>query len=181
MALSRRDVLREPGCALIAGALAAACPKLVNAQSAVKAVLFDAFPIFDPAPLAALSREYFGEHGDELTRLWRTRQFEYTWLRNAGQRYVDFWKVTEDALVFATTALKLDLTEQKRHTMMDTYLRLPAWPDVKPVLSTLRQHGLRLGFLSNFTEGVLRSSAESAGLSDLFEVTQHGPRAQLQA
>jgi 2-haloacid dehalogenase len=169
MMRSRRDVLRS-GCSVVASTLAAAWPKPVNAQSAFKAVLFDAFPIFDPTPLAALSREYFGERGDELTRLWRIRQFEYTWLRNAGQRYVDFWKVTEDALAFAATALKLDLTEQRHHAMMNAYLRLPAWPDVKPTLTTLRQHGLRLGFLSNFTERMLRSSVESADLGGLFEV-----------
>lgn len=170
MARSRREVLRS-GCGLVASTLAAAWPEPVNAQSAAfKAVLFDAFPIFDPTPLAALSREYFGERGDELTRLWRIRQFEYTWLRNTGQRYADFWKVTEDALVFATTALKLDLTEQKHHDMMNAFLRLPAWPDVKPTLATLRQHGLRLGFLSNFTERMLRSSVESADLGGLFDV-----------
>jgi 2-haloacid dehalogenase len=167
---SRRDVLRS-SCGLAASTLAAAWPKPVKAQStAFKAVLFDAFPIFDATPLAALSREHFGERGEELTRLWRVRQFEYTWLRNAGQRYADFWKVTEDALVFATTALKLDLTQQKQQAMMNAYLCLRAWPDVKPALAALRQHGLRLGFLSNFTERMLRSSVASADLDGLFDV-----------
>ncbi|GIT72828.1 MAG: hypothetical protein Ct9H300mP28_26420 [Pseudomonadota bacterium] len=33
--------------------------------------------------------------------MWRTKQLEYTWLRSLMQRYVDFWKVTQDALDYA--------------------------------------------------------------------------------
>ena len=29
--------------------------------------------------------------GAELSDLWRSRQFEYTWLRTAAGRYTDFW------------------------------------------------------------------------------------------
>jgi len=53
---------------------------------------------------------------------------------------------------------------------MNAYLCLRAWPDVKPALAALRQHGLRLGFLSNFTERMLRSSVASADLDGLFDV-----------
>ena len=45
-----------------------------------KAVAFDAFPIFDPRPVFALTTELVPGKGEELVGLWRTRQFEYTWL-----------------------------------------------------------------------------------------------------
>ena len=38
----------------------------------------------------------------ELINLWRIRQFEYTWLRTVANAYVDFMRVTEDGLVYAT-------------------------------------------------------------------------------
>jgi len=167
-AVSRREFLQSSSCGLVAGALSVAWP--ARAKAGFKAVLFDAFPIFDPSPLATLSRELFGQRGDELTRLWRNRQFEYTWLRISGQRYADFWKVTEDALVFAANVLKLDLPAAKRQALMKGYLRLEAWPDVKPTLSTLRLGGLRLGFLSNFTETMLSAAIQNSGLEGMFDV-----------
>lgn len=67
---------------------------------------FDAFPVFDPRPIAVLAEKLYTGNGAALTNLWRTRQFEYTWLRTISSRYADFMRVTEDALVFATRALK---------------------------------------------------------------------------
>ena len=43
----------------------------------------------------------FPGKGAELSNAWRTRQFEYTWLRTMSGRYADFWHVTEEALIFA--------------------------------------------------------------------------------
>jgi 2-haloacid dehalogenase len=71
----------------------------------VRAVAFDAFPIFDPRPVSSLAEEFFPGKGAELSNAWRTRQFEYTWLRTVAGRYADFWQVTEEALTFAARAL----------------------------------------------------------------------------
>lgn len=134
-----------------------------------KAVVFDAFVIFDPRPLVARADELFPGHGAALCNEWRARQFEYTWLRSMSNRYVDFWEVTEDALVFAAKDQKLNLAEDSRKELMSTYLKLQAWPDVVPVLKTLKAEGIRLGFLSNFTPEMLDSDIKSAGLDGFFE------------
>jgi 2-haloacid dehalogenase len=133
----------------------------------VKAVAFDAFPIFDPRPVLASADAMFP--GTGLSEEWRTRQFEYTWLRMAAQRYADFWHVTEDALVFATNKLKLTLSAENRAALMNGYLELKPWPDVVPVLTSLRQSGMRLALLSNFTRSMLEANIEHAGLNGLFE------------
>jgi len=52
-----------------------------------------------------------------LSNAWRTRQFEYTWLRTLADRYADFWQVTEDALIFAAKSLKLDSDPQRRERL----------------------------------------------------------------
>src|SRR5215471_18483240 len=86
-----------------AGAVATALPSAVAhaAASPFKAVAFDAFPIFDPRPVFALAETLFPGKGAELSNAWRTRQFEYQWLRALSGRYEDFRRTTEDALVFA--------------------------------------------------------------------------------
>ena len=144
-------------------------PKMQAPKMKIKAIAFDAFPIFDPRPVFALAEELFPGNGMALSDEWRTRQFEYTWLRVIAQRYADFWQVTEDALAFAADKLKLDLNAEKREKLMSAYLNLKAWPDVPPALSALTKSGLRLAFLSNLTQPMLQANIKSAGLSGIFE------------
>jgi 2-haloacid dehalogenase len=108
-------------------------------------------------------------HGALLGEEWRLRQFEYAWLRSLSGRYVDFWAVTEDALVFAARKLQLELDSGKRDALMGAFLELVPWPDVVPALTSLRTAGMRLGFLSNFTPRMLEANLERAGLRDLFD------------
>lgn len=134
-----------------------------------KAIAFDAFPIFDPRPVLTLTTDLFPGKGGELSALWRTRQFEYTWLRTLTGRYVDFPTVTRDALVFAAKSLKLELSPTTRQRLLDGYFQLKAWPDVIPALRRLKEAGLRLGFLSNFSGEMLAANIKSAGLEGYFE------------
>jgi len=133
----------------------------------IKAVAFDAFPIFDPRPVFARADAMFP--GTGLSDEWRTRQFEYSWLRLAARHYVDFWRVTEDALVFAAKKLELRLSPQNRAMLMNSYLELKPWPDVGPALESMRAAGFRLAFLSNFTPAMLAVNIRNSGLTDLFE------------
>ena len=135
----------------------------------IKAIAFDAFPVFDPRTIFARADELFPGKGADLSNAWRTRQFEYTWLRTLSQRYVDFWQVTEDALVFATKMLKLDLTPEKRKQLMEAYLELKAWADALPALRSLKDAGIRLAFLSNFTSRMLDAAIKNSGLEGIFE------------
>ena len=91
---------------------------------------------------------------------------------HAVARYADFRRVTDDALVFATKALELELTREKRALLMDAWLHLACWPEAPDALRTLRNKGLRLAFLSDMTPemsgrysqlrpgGVVRSRAQ---------------------
>jgi hypothetical protein len=54
-----------------------------------------------------LAEALFPGQRTELSNEWRTRQFEYTWLRTASGRYVDFWQVTGEALSFAAKKIRI--------------------------------------------------------------------------
>ena len=142
-------------------------PRSQTASASIKAVAFDAFPILDPRSVFAFADAMYPAAG--LSDEWRMRQFEYTWLRVAARRYVDFWHVTEDALVFAANRLKLELSPDRRATLMNEFLRLRAWPDVIPALESIRRSGVRLTLLSNFTPRMLAANIASAGLHGMFE------------
>jgi 2-haloacid dehalogenase len=138
-------------------------------QPRFRAIAFDAFPIFDPRPVVGLADTLFQGKGTELVNAWRTRQFEYQWLRALAGHYADFWQTTEDALVFAGKLLHLEVTSHKRAQLMDAYLTLKVWPDVLPALSALREARIRLAFLSNMTGAMLNAGIRDAGLHGMFE------------
>ena len=111
----------------------------------------------------------FPGDGKALATLWRSKQLQYTLLRSMMNRYKDFWQVTQDGLVYATHALGLQLDADKRTRLMDAYMTLAAFPDVKPGLQELKAMGLRLAVLSNGEPKMLQSAARNAGIADLLD------------
>ncbi len=166
MPISRSEFLAG---SVATGVLMSSPSVLAAPKSKIKAIAFDAFPIFDPRPIFALAEELFPGKGGDLSSAWRTRQFEYTWLRSMSHHYADFWKVTEDALVFAAKTLPIELTPEKRARLMQAYLELKTWPDVVPALTSLREAGIRLAFLSKFTPTMLNAGIKNSHLHGMFE------------
>src|ERR1700723_90086 len=89
-----------------------------------KAVAFDYFVIFDANSIVPEVEKAFPGKSAEFTRLWRAKQFEYCYLRTITGRYADFYKVTEDALVYTAEAMKLDLSPETRKHLLNAYLTL---------------------------------------------------------
>jgi 2-haloacid dehalogenase len=170
--MNRRDLL---GISTAIG-LTTALPEAARAKpedhvspSRIRAIALDAFTVFDPTPVQALVMQLFPERGAELLKLWRLRQFEYTWLRTLMHSYADFWKVTEDALIYAARTLQLELGSEARAKLMQAWLQLKAYPDAAAGLQSLREAGVRLRFLSNMTPLMLESAVKNSDLDHLFE------------
>ncbi len=161
---TRRQFVSCLSFAALGGAAAQASTK-----SPYQAVAFDGFPIFDARPVFALTEELFPGKGGELSNAWRTRQFEYQWLRTLSHQYSDFWSITADSLTFAAKSLQLDLTADKRTRLMDSYLAFKCWPDVPEGLDALRRAGLRTAFLSNLTEKIILAGLKNSGLEGRFD------------
>jgi 2-haloacid dehalogenase len=149
-------------------------PQLVRAEVAAaprfKAVAFDYFVLFNPDSIVSTAERIFPGKGRELTSLWRTRQFEYSWLRTITDQYVDFFALTEDALVYSASAMKLTLTEDGKRQLLDAYLHLEPWPDTREALGRLKASGVRVVTIANFSPTMLRENARNAGLSGLFDI-----------
>ena len=161
------SVNRRKFVTLAAATLAA--PAALAATRPIKAIAFDGFPIIDPRPVFAKAEELFPDKGRALSKAWRARLFEYTWLRTLGQHYVDFWQVTEQSLIFAAKASGIDLAADQRDALMQTWLALKAWPDVLPALKELKAAGIRMAFLANLTETMLDAVVKNSALEGFFE------------
>ena len=136
----------------------------------VKACVFDAYgTLLDVhGPLRKLAPEV-GEKADEISRLWRQKQLEYTWLRSLMGEHADFWHVTGDALDYALDFHGVSEPGLKDE-LMALYLKLEAYPEVKDALLAVRARGLRSAILSNGSPSMLDSAVRAAGLDKLLDM-----------
>ncbi len=134
----------------------------------VKALVFDAYgTLFDVRSVGSRCEDAFPGHGAAVTALWRTKQLEYTWLRSLMGRYEDFWRVTENGLMFSCQSLGLVPSQEKVDHLMRAYLALDPFPDVPAALEALG--GLPCSILSNGTPTMLSGVVRHAGLEDRFQ------------
>lgn len=167
MTTNRREFLARlaaSGMALPGSAYQAA-----GSRTAIKAIAFDAFPILDPRPVFALVNVLYPEKGTDLSNIWRTKQFEYTWLRALSGKYADFWQVTGDALTFAAKSVGVELSPEKHARFMGAYLGLRCWPEVPEALQQLKRAGIRLALLSNMTTRMLEAGIRNSQLEGVFD------------
>lgn len=135
----------------------------------IRACVFDAYgTLFDVNSAAEAEKEALGDNWKPLADLWRTKQLQYTWLRSLMRRHADFWQVTGDALDFALAETGLS-DPALRQRLMDLYLRLNAYPEVKDTLEQLKQRGVRRAILSNGAPAMLKSAADNASITGLLD------------
>jgi 2-haloacid dehalogenase len=132
-----------------------------------RAFLFDAYgTLFDIYAVAQPILAGLACDPRIFAQTWRQKQMEYTWLRTMMDRYEDFWKITERALLATARQLSVQLTDERTRQLMDAYLFTPAFADVKGALESLE--GLPLGVLSNGTPAMLGAAIRNNGLESHF-------------
>ena len=137
----------------------------INAQVCV----FDAYgTLFDVNSAARQLQDVLGEKWQALAEVWRGKQLQYTWLRSLMARHVDFWQVTGDALDFAMATVKID-DAALREQLMQLYMTLSAYPEVKEALTELKANGRKLAILSNGTPKMLMAAAKNADIDRLLD------------
>ncbi len=135
----------------------------MSTVTGIKGLIFDAYgTLFDVHSVVEAAREITSDP-QVLSRVWRQKQLEYTWLRSLMGRYEDFWKVTEAALRFAVRQLDVAANDAEIKKLMEAYLSLRAYPDVAPAFERLR--GRPLAILSNGSPKMLEAATRSSGLA----------------
>lgn len=135
----------------------------------IKACVFDAYgTLFDVHSAVGRHKPRLGDPADAVSALWRTKQLEYTWLRSLMGRHVDFWRITGDALDYALDAYQID-DASLREDLMQAYMVLDPYPEVREVLQGLRDAGYRTAILSNGSPAMLQAAAGGAGIDELLD------------
>lgn len=132
----------------------------------IEACVFDAYgTLFDVDASARSCAQEIGDSWLTFSALWRKKQLEYTWLRSLMGEYRDFWHVTGDALDYAMENFNMD-DPALRSKLMELYLKLDAFPEVRQVLQQLKDKGQKTVLLSNGSKTMLTSAVRKAGLFD---------------
>ena len=134
----------------------------------IKAIIFDAYgTLFDVNSAAEKCKHKIGDKWEGFANYWRTTQLEYTWLRSLMNRHKDFWQVTEDSLDKSMKIFEIDLS--MKNELLNLYKKLSTFPEVKEVLSNLKEKDYKLAILSNGTPSLLYELVKSNNLDNIFD------------
>jgi 2-haloacid dehalogenase len=125
--------------------------------------------LVDPAGVASELSRTFGGRASEAAQLWREKQLEFTFRRGLMRRYANFDACTAQALSYVSAQMGVSLNAGDERALLESWLHLPAFPDVSAALELLRRAGHELVALSNGTERSLRALIQNAGIIDCFE------------
>lgn len=140
-----------------------------GALAGIELCVFDAYgTLFDFNSAVARHREAIGVQADRLSEMWRHKQISYTWLRSLMGAYAPFWQVTGDALDHCLEACAVT-APGIRDRLMDAYLNLEPFPEVRATLQALRGAGMRTAILSNGDPQMLGAVVRNTGLASLFD------------
>ena len=129
------------------------------------AIGFDVYgTLVDPLAMKAHLEAVAGDLAGRMSQLWREKQIEYSFRRALMQKYENFDVCTEQALVFATKSLGVNLQNEDWAKLIEAYRSLPAFPDALPAIRSLRAAGFKLAAFSNGVEASLRSLLDHSGI-----------------
>jgi 2-haloacid dehalogenase len=129
----------------------------------LRALVFDAYgTLFDVHSVARRCESFWPGKGALLSQAWRAKQLEYTWLRSLMRRYRPFSEVTLEALAYACASLDLPLDEKRSNALMDEYLMLAIYPDVRDFLKSSKIE--KRAILSNGSPDMLDPLVKQSGL-----------------
>jgi 2-haloacid dehalogenase len=151
---------------------------LLLTPTPIKAVLFDGFVIFNPQPIYAIAEQLFPTKGNNFVTLWRSKQFEYCWLRTAGHQYKDFKTIAQNALNYSANKNGINITPAQSQQLIDAHFNMDIWPDVISGLKQLKEQGISISLLSNLTPGMLTSCTRRNQIEAYFDHTLSTDRVQ---
>jgi 2-haloacid dehalogenase len=136
------------------------------------AFVFDAYgTLFDVHSIAGLAEQIAPGNGAALSRIWRAKQLEYSWLQSlmtsARFQREDFSALTAHALDYAVATLVLPFSPEERQRLLEAYRVLAPFPGAQEALAALAPRPRWI--LSNGTRAMLEPLVKSTGLDRVLD------------
>lgn len=137
-------------------------------NNVIKACVFDVYgTLFDVHSVKKKADELYDGQGEEISRIWRQKQLEYSFLRQIMGNYETFLTVTRNALSYTLRSLHLENSSEKEELLINEYKKLECYPETEEVLRSLSDK--KLAVFSNGSHDMLDPLIEQSGLAPLFD------------
>ena len=137
----------------------------------VTTVTFDSYSTLVDVDAAERALADAVDDPEPVSKLWRARSLEYTFVANHVDAYQPFYEMNRDALQYALDAHDAAVTESERDEILAVYHELDVFDDVRDGLEALRDAGYDCYVLSNGNPEMLESMVDHADIGDLLEGT----------
>jgi len=146
-------------------------PRMTFDPDAVTTVTFDSYSTLVDVDAAERALDARVDDPEPVSKLWRSRSLEYTFVANHVDAYQPFYEMNRDALQYALDAHGVDLPPAERDEILAVYHELDVFDDVRDGIERLRASGYDCYVVSNGNPEMLASMVEHASIGDLIADT----------
>jgi 2-haloacid dehalogenase len=137
----------------------------------VSTVTFDSYSTLVDVDAAEAALADRVNDPESISKRWRTRSLQYTFVANYTDAYKPFYEINRDALQYALDSHGVALDSEERDSILAVYHELDVFDDVRDAIERLTDAGYPCYVVSNGNPEMLDSMIEHADLTDLIEDT----------
>jgi 2-haloacid dehalogenase len=137
----------------------------------VSTVTFDSYSTLVDVDAAEAALADRVDNPESVSKLWRTRSLQYTFVANYTDAYKPFYEINRDALQYALDSHGVALDSEERDSILAVYHELDVFDDVRDAIERLTDAGYPCYVVSNGNPEMLDSMIEHADLTALIEDT----------
>ncbi|WP_224450607.1 haloacid dehalogenase type II [Haloprofundus salilacus] len=133
----------------------------------ISTVTFDSYSTLVDVDAAEQALAERVDDPEPVSKLWRARSLEYTFVANQIDAYQPFYEMNRDALQYALDVYDVDIGTDERDEILAVYHELDVFDDVRAGIERLREGGYDCYVVSNGNPEMLDSMVDHANIGDL--------------
>jgi 2-haloacid dehalogenase len=124
--------------------------------------------LLDTQGVVNVLEKMVGNEATQFAQTWRNKQLEYSFRRGLMKKYQQFSVCINDSLEYTCAFYKIPLTAEQKKILLDAYLELPPFNDVKECLKSVNSSEFKLYAFSNGSKDVIENLLGAADIQDFF-------------
>ena len=134
----------------------------------MKAVFFDMNETL--LNLSVLKKEFDKYFDDQYAiKYWFTKLLHSSTIMGIMDEYKNFGELADVALENLFFENNIPLSHETKTQILGAFRKLPAYNDVRPALTLLKKHNIRVVAISNSSLEMIKEQLTNAGIIDLFD------------
>jgi 2-haloacid dehalogenase len=135
----------------------------------MRVLAFDVYgTLVDVHGLGKVAQAFLGAATASFLIRWREKTVEYAFRRGLMQNYVEFSECNRQALEYVNSEFKAGLNDEIKQTLLDAYVRLPAFSDAPTAMPRLSRLKNSCVAFSNGTRVAVERVLISTNLASYF-------------